>query len=245
VNISYRGWAYTGAVLGGGVSIAANIAHSYVPPTDWTSANGREYSPQLGAVIGAVVWPLALFVAVEILARTPWPVGWRWVVLRGLGLVPVALVAAFVSYRHLSGLLAYYHEDPLTAAIGPLAVDGLMVMATAALLAANQRHPASPPSTPSSTHTPASDTTPDQSPAQAQPATATAAPITLPTHLLPAARFALTNHEQTTGRPITADELAARMSISPDIAGQLLATIDQPAPAIPGHINGATIGGAR
>jgi hypothetical protein len=29
-----RGWAYLGAILGGGVSVAANIAHSYVRPED-------------------------------------------------------------------------------------------------------------------------------------------------------------------------------------------------------------------
>jgi hypothetical protein len=29
-----------------------------------------------------------------------------------------------VSYRHLSGLLAFYGEDPLTVLIGPLAADG-------------------------------------------------------------------------------------------------------------------------
>jgi hypothetical protein len=235
MNISYRGWAYTGAVLGGGVSIAANIAHSYVPPAAWTPLNGREYSPQLGAVIGAVVWPLALFVAVEILARTPWPAGWRWVVLRGLGLVPVALVAAFVSYRHLSGLLAYYHEDPLTAALGPLAVDGLMVMATAALLAAGQRQRSEQSST--------QDTNPIPDAELDQPA-ALVTP-SLPTHLLPAARFALTNHEQTTGRPITADELATRMSINRDLAGQLLANVTESTTSVPGHINGAAIGGAR
>jgi hypothetical protein len=86
-------------------------------------------------VLGAVFWPVALFVAIETLARTGWPAGWRWVALRYLGLLPVAAVAAVVSYRHLSGLLAYYGEDPLTVRIGPLAVDGLMIMATGALIA--------------------------------------------------------------------------------------------------------------
>jgi hypothetical protein len=47
----------------------------------------------------------------------------------------VAGVAAFVSYRHLSGLLAHYGEEPIICIVGPLAIDGLMVMATAALLA--------------------------------------------------------------------------------------------------------------
>src|SRR3954451_10234016 len=92
-----RTWAYTGAILGGLVSIAANIAHSYVPPAgapaDWT--------PKVGAVIGGVFWPVFLFVAVEILARVAWPHGRRWQLLRFGGIAPVAFVAALVSYRHL------------------------------------------------------------------------------------------------------------------------------------------------
>jgi len=125
------GWAYTGALLGGAVSIAANVAHSYVPP----SGVPVGWHPHGGAVIGAVFWPVALFVAIEIIARTNWPAGKRWVALRFGGLVPVALVAAIVSYRHMSGLLAFYGEDSLTVLIGPCAVDGLMIMAVGALLA--------------------------------------------------------------------------------------------------------------
>ena len=66
-----QGWAYTGAILGGVVSIAANVAHSYVPPED----AAQDWSPQTGAVIGAVFWPLALFVAIEILAKVAWRPG--------------------------------------------------------------------------------------------------------------------------------------------------------------------------
>jgi hypothetical protein len=134
-RMSGRGWAYLGAILGGAVSIAANVAHSYVPPTDAPSG----WSPQTGAVIGAIFWPSALFVAVEILARVAWPAAARWFALRFAGLLPVALVAAVVSYGHLAGLLAFYGESPWTAAIGPLAVDGLMVMATGALIATGPR----------------------------------------------------------------------------------------------------------
>jgi hypothetical protein len=131
--VNGRGWAYAGAILGGAVSVAANVAHSYVPPAGgWPLAAG---GPELGAVGAAVFWPVALLVAVEILARIPWPDGWRWTAVRFGGLLPVALVAAFVSYRHLSGLLAHYGEDDITSHVGPLAVDGLMVLATAALLA--------------------------------------------------------------------------------------------------------------
>ncbi|MEV0842218.1 hypothetical protein AB0I55_22100 [Actinocatenispora sera] len=130
-SVPGRGWAYIGALLGGAVSVAANIAHSYIPPVH--AATG--WSPDTGAVIGSVFWPVALFVAVEILTRIPWPAGKGWTMLRFGGLLPVALVAAVVSYRHLSGLLDHYSEDTLTVTIGPLAVDGLMIMATGALLA--------------------------------------------------------------------------------------------------------------
>lgn len=126
-----RGWAYVGVVLGAAVSVAANVAHSYVPP----NAAPAGWHPHAGAVVGAVFWPVALLVAIEIMARVPWPAGARWTLLRFGGLVPVAVVAAVVSYRHLSGLLTFYGEDGITAGFGPLAVDGLMVMATGALLA--------------------------------------------------------------------------------------------------------------
>jgi hypothetical protein len=128
---SGRGWGYVGAVLGGLVSIAANVAHSYVPP----AGAPADWRPAIGDVVGAVFWPVALFVAIEILARTGWPSGKRWVVVRFLGLLPVAVVAAIVSYGHLSGLLAHYGESTLTSHLGPLAVDGLMVMASSALMA--------------------------------------------------------------------------------------------------------------
>jgi hypothetical protein len=61
----------------------------------------------------------------------------------------------------------------------------------------------------------------------------------VPTHLLPTARFAVVNHHQNTGQPITAGELAARMSITPAVAGQLLTALDHPAPA---RINGTRLG---
>lgn len=128
---SGRGWGYVGALLGGAVSIAANVAHSYVAPAGAPAS----WRPPLGDVLGAVFWPVALFVAIEILARTPWPSGKRWIVVRFAGLLPVAVVAALVSYGHLSGLLAHYGESKVTSHLGPLAVDGLMVMASAALMA--------------------------------------------------------------------------------------------------------------
>src|SRR3954451_3034431 len=128
---SGRPWPYTGLILGGGVSVAANIAHSYVPPP----AAPPGWAPSPGAVLLAAFWPAAVFVAVEIMARASWGAGRRWLLVRWGGLAPVALVAAVVSYRHLAGLLGYYGEDSVTISIGPLAVDGLMIVSTGALLA--------------------------------------------------------------------------------------------------------------
>jgi uncharacterized protein DUF2637 len=64
----------------------------------------------------------------------------------------------------------------------------------------------------------------------------------IPTRLVSAARMVIVQHRQTAAEPITVDELAARLGTSPAIAGQLLATIDNPA-----RINGHTpvLGGIR
>jgi len=48
-RIPGRTAAYGGALLGGAVSIAANVAHSYVPPT----GAGTGWQPQSGAVVSA------------------------------------------------------------------------------------------------------------------------------------------------------------------------------------------------
>ncbi|MEV7227272.1 hypothetical protein AB0M79_09655 [Polymorphospora sp. NPDC051019] len=181
-----RGWAYAGAILGGVVSVAANIAHSFIAP-DGAPAN---WSPEPGKVVSAIVWPVFLFIAIEILARTPWPSGWGWNLLRWVGLPPVALVAAFVSYRHLSGLLAHYNEETLVVWFGPLAVDGLMLMATSALLAtAKKKHyrpaepvPAPAPATLAEASSPDIPASPTVRPAAATITAANPAPEPAPVH---------------------------------------------------------------
>ena len=128
-----RVWAYLGIVLGAVVSVAANVAHSYVRPPDLPTTPA--WTPETGAVLGATFWPIALLITTEIMIRTSWPPGRAWLLLRFVGLLPVAGVAGVVSYLHLHGLLQHYHEAPLTCLIAPLSVDGLMVMASSALLA--------------------------------------------------------------------------------------------------------------
>lgn len=122
-----RGWASVAFGLGVAVSVAANVAHTYYIP-----GAGR---PPVGAQLAAAFYPCALLLVVEILARVPWPSSPWWGAARYGGASAVAGVAAVVSYRHMSALLSAYGEDRLTSAIGPLAVDGLMVVASFALLA--------------------------------------------------------------------------------------------------------------
>lgn len=135
-----RGWAYVSAALGLALSEAANIAHTLVVPP----AGAVAWRPSAGPVIGAAVWPALVYLVIEMLARVPWPPlrrEGRWVpdaivpaLIRWGGSGLVGSVAAIVSYRHMAGLWAAWDGDPVVATLGPLAIDGFMVMATAALL---------------------------------------------------------------------------------------------------------------
>jgi hypothetical protein len=114
--------AWLSFTLGIAVSIAGNIGHAAsdgMKPGEWA---------------GAAFWPLALMLTIEILTRVRWQPGKRWTAARIAGLVLVAAVAAVLSYRHLAGLMTYWGEDKLNAHLGPLAVDGLMLVAATALL---------------------------------------------------------------------------------------------------------------
>ncbi|WP_163511395.1 DUF2637 domain-containing protein [Fodinicola acaciae] len=127
--------AVIGLAAGVVMSVAANIAHSFLPPAGAPAG----WHPPVGAVLAAAWWPVALFLAVEVLTRVRWQSGPWWATARYGGVTIVATVAAIVSYRHMAGLLIAYGEDPISAHIGPLAVDGLMVVAGLALLTIGAR----------------------------------------------------------------------------------------------------------
>lgn len=136
------GVAWCSFAFGIVVSVAANVAHVFYPSTavlrEFTDRTGKaaaDWSPDLGAVLGAGFWPVALLLTVELLTRVAWPTGWAWGLTRYGGTGLVAAVAAVMSYRHMAGLLAAWGEDAFSAHLGPLAVDGLMVVAGMALLA--------------------------------------------------------------------------------------------------------------
>lgn len=119
-----RGWAYLGAVLGGALSIAANVEHSFID---------NDNPPAL-QVVFSVAWPVLLFVGIEVLARVAFPKGLAYTLLRFVGVGGVALVAAIVSYKHMSGLFEHYGADAVTVTYGPIAIDGLLAICSAALI---------------------------------------------------------------------------------------------------------------
>ncbi|RSD23956.1 hypothetical protein [Amycolatopsis eburnea] len=123
--------AWAGFVFGSVVSIAANVLAARIPP----GGAGASWSPSLVAQLGAAVWPVALLIAVEVLSRVPWPAGGLWRFARFGGVGVVAAGSAIISYGHIRDVLTTWGYSGLGAGVGPLVIDGLMVVSGFALLA--------------------------------------------------------------------------------------------------------------
>lgn len=126
---SARALAWFTFVIGILVSIAGNIGHAAsdgMKPGEWA---------------GAAFWPTALLLSVEILVRVRWQPEKRWMVARFTGLIVVSVVAAILSYLHLRSLLIFWQYGWFQGSIGPLAVDGLMLIAASALLSISKETP--------------------------------------------------------------------------------------------------------
>lgn len=93
------------------------------------------------ALVIAGVWPLTAVLAVEVLTRVPWARGRMWQLARFGGVGTVAVGAMVISYTHTYAVLTHWGESPVTAAVGPLVIDGLMTLSGAALLAMHTRKP--------------------------------------------------------------------------------------------------------
>lgn len=228
-----QAWAYVAGIFGGAISIVANIAHSFVPPAGAPDT----WTPEAGAIVSSAIWPILLFLAVELLARVQWFPGIWWGVLRFGGLLSVAAGAFIVSWRHIFSLLRHYGDDPLVAFLGPVAVDGLMVMATTALVVIGIRKNqiVVDQQQSSSASSPAANGNSDDEPQRLS--SDILAP--LPAHLVSTARFAVDNHAATTGELITAKDLAARMNIDSELAHRVLDAVGQTyAPVLNGTVVG-------
>jgi len=128
---SGQGVALFALISGVLMSMAANVMHTMIVVPAET---GSDYD--LFAVIFAGVWPLVLFLALEVLTKVRWRADRaRWVRIAAVTLI--AAVAGWVSFHHMSSLFMYWGDDPLAAYAGPLAIDGLV--AVAAMAVANNR----------------------------------------------------------------------------------------------------------
>jgi hypothetical protein len=109
-------------VLGVSASLAMNYTAVQLTGTDKT-----------GAYISALIWPVFLFVAIELLIHTPWLANWRDHLTKLGVIVLVGGLSAYVSYFHGAHVLSSYGYDVVSRYMGPLAIDAMMAMATMSL----------------------------------------------------------------------------------------------------------------
>src|ERR1041385_7384479 len=85
--------------------------------------------------------PIGLLLSVEVLSRVRWHHGRWWRLARVGGAGAVAVGSAVISYGHLRDVLLAWGYGPLGAGVGPLVLDGLMVVSGFALLAIQRPTP--------------------------------------------------------------------------------------------------------
>ncbi|MFI6332229.1 hypothetical protein ACIBBG_28455 [Micromonospora chersina] len=238
------------------VGLAAGAA-SFTHVHDWTMANSPDNTPGwfgwANAVISELV-PVASLLTIRRRKRIGASIGY-----------PMTLLIVFAGFSLAAQLgVAVGHVGPsgwLLSAVPALAFMALVKLVLAPVktdtedttpagesVNADDAAPTDIPLPPAVDITPAAAPVIDTLSAVV-PAVIEAPPLTpipaarpeVPAHLVPTARFAIRQHEQTHGRPITADELAALLSVTPPIAGELLHTINGHTPAV----NGTPVGGAR
>lgn len=123
-NDNGRKWARFWLIVALLVSTVANVTHACLAKSDITLWL---------RVPGAVIWPVFTFAGIEILVRMVWQkrlphTATQWV------LMSAAVPAAITSYEHQFTLLGLMGERLVIQCIGPVAIDGLMIGCTMALL---------------------------------------------------------------------------------------------------------------
>jgi hypothetical protein len=203
---------------------AASFRHVH----DWTMHNSPvgtgDWFGWANAMVSELI-PLAAGLEVRRRIRQARPVGWY----------PVALILAAVALS-LTGQFAEAKPSISGWLIAAVPALGFLALVKLVLSGPTPTTTDTPPITESDIHHVDPEPVVEQPPAPHP--TPVAALETVPAHLLPAARFAAQQHRQATGRPITGDELAARMNLAPATAAGLLTHLTPPA-----TVNGASLPG--
>jgi len=124
-----RAWAYGGALFAGALSIGGNVASVAMAPPDAPP----DWEPSSWKLGFAAVVPLLVIVGFEIWHRVHWPR--RYWFARWVAMVAVIAAPAVVSFQHMHDLMIRFDESHLVAALVPVGIDGLMLMAVLALKA--------------------------------------------------------------------------------------------------------------
>jgi Protein of unknown function (DUF2637) len=90
---------------------------------------------EVPALVTAFVWPALALLAVEIMTKVKFPKGLIWTVARFGGVGLVGLITMAISFWHTHEILLSWRQPELIAWTAPLAIDGMMTLSGAALLA--------------------------------------------------------------------------------------------------------------
>jgi Protein of unknown function (DUF2637) len=218
----------------GGMAGAASFTHVH----DVAIAHGRP--DWIGWADAVVVELMSIALGLELRRRAR--------TLRPTGFVLTALVLFIAA--SLSAQVVEAEPSVIGWLAAALPALGFLVLAKV-VLSRTAAHTITPASTPASVAEQTTTSRPVPAPTDWSTIvapTARSGPVDspVPAQLLTPARFAVTNHRQATGRTITADELAARMSITDDVASRLLGALDIPttptaAPDTSPRVNGAQL----
>ncbi|MEC3953796.1 helix-turn-helix domain-containing protein [Nocardia sp. CDC153] len=122
--------AQTGFWFGSLTSVATNVLHTYLPTVHMPSG----LALVIAARFGSAIWPIGLLLSIEVLARVSWRRGLGWTIARFGGAGTVAFGSAVISYSHVRDVLLAWGYGHPAAEVGPLTLDGLMVVCGFALL---------------------------------------------------------------------------------------------------------------
>jgi hypothetical protein len=122
--------AYVSLLVGAGLSVAGNLADTY-------RTRGADVDT-LDKVMAAG-WPILVLLAIEMFVSPRWSTArmfqaWRW-----LGCLAVGGMAMVVSWTHLHDLMASRGQLYVVSVLGPLAIDGMAIMATGLILSTRVR----------------------------------------------------------------------------------------------------------
>lgn len=117
--------AYVALLVGAGLSVAGNVADTYRTRGEATDALD---------VILAGAWPVLVLLTIELFVSRRWSPERGFQVLRWAGCLAIGSMAMMVSWVHLHDLLDSRGQILPVATGGPLAIDGMAIMATGLLL---------------------------------------------------------------------------------------------------------------